>query len=533
MTAKHSSRVRVLGAAAAIVVVAGLTSCSSSSGPKSASGSSDVLRTAFYANMQVPDPDVFYEAEGLQVTMSCYDGLLQYDPAASDPLTAKIVGAVAKSWTQSSDGLTYTFTLRDDAKFVDGKAATSADVLYSFQRRTKLGQGPAYMLADVASYEAPSATQFVVHLKTRNTDFLGYLASPYSPKVYEAAVVMAHAGSDNGQTWLSTHSAGTGPFSISDFVPSDHYTLTRNDNYWGGKPPLREIQISIIPDQTTAVLELQRHQLDIIHNVTPQTLEQFKTDKTFQEIYVPAVQVEDIHVNPNKPPFNNDTVRLAMRQAMDLSTIVPQVWGAQGSPSKQMVPPGELPDNLGQQVWQADPGPLKAAAASLPAGSKDVEIVYQTGLIGDQHMSEALQTVLNTAGFNATVRPVPISEIFSYRDAPESKVPNIVIELENPDTKAPTNFAEIYYGKDAFLNFVKGGSAQADALIAQAKQSADENTYNQLTGQALDLLFQQGDFILPAAVQGVFVASTCVKGYTMNAVAPYTLGFAHATVSCS
>lgn len=515
---------------AVVLLLAGAVSCSSS--PKRSKGS-DVLHTAFYANMAVPDPDVFYEAEGLQVMMSVYDGLLQYDPAGPT-LGANIVGAIADTWKTSSDALTYSFHIRSAARFADGKPVTSADLLYSFQRRSALGQGPAYMLGDVASYDTASPADFVIHLKRRNADFLGYLASPYSPKAVQAEVVKAHTtdAKDNGQEWLKSHSAGAGPFQISQFVPSDHYTLTRNDHYWGGRPALREIDISIVPDQTAAVLQLQRKELDVIHNVTPQTLNQYKDRSGFQTIFVPAVQLQDVHINPQKPPFDDQGVRTAFRNAIDLQKIVPEVWGAQGSPAKQMVPPSELPEGLATQVWQPDPTGLKAAAGRLPASSKNVVIVYQTGLLGDQHLSEALQSILTTAGFRASVRPIPISELFQYRDAPQSKVPNIVIELENPDTTSATNFADIYYRTDAFLNFVRGGSKDVDGLLDQAKATTDTASYQRLAGQALDVLFQRGDFILPASVQGVFITSSCLKDVSRNAVAPYFLNLSRASLQC-
>jgi ABC-type transport system substrate-binding protein len=143
-----------------------------------------------------------------------------------------------------------------------------------------------------------------------------------------------------------------------------------------------------------------------------------------------------------------------------------------------------------------------------------------------------VQSVLTSAGFNATVQPIPISELFQYRTAPESKVPNIVIELENPDTATPTNFAQIYYGSNAFLNFLHGGSKAVDNMLVKAQQATTLAKYQQLAGQALDMLYQQADFILTADVKGAFVASHCLHGYSTNPVAPYQLNFAHASIKC-
>ena len=63
---------------------------------------------------------------------------------------------------------------------------------------------------------------------------------------------------------------------------------------------------------------------------------------------------------------------------------------------------------------------------------KNVEIVHQIGLIGDQQMAEAIQAVLLDAGFNATVKAVPITDTFAYRDADPATVPNIVVQANTP-----------------------------------------------------------------------------------------------------
>ena len=78
---------------------------------------------AFNANMQVPDPDIFYEVEGNEVTTSVYEGLVRYKPDSPE-----IEGALAESWTVSPDGKTYTFKLRPNVKFHDGTAMDSAVV---------------------------------------------------------------------------------------------------------------------------------------------------------------------------------------------------------------------------------------------------------------------------------------------------------------------------------------------------------------------------------------------------------------------
>ena len=134
-------------AAALALAVTGVGAASASTTAKSggASGpSTKTLHMAFNADMQVPDPDIFYEVEGNEVVTSAYEGLVRYKPNS-----AAIEGALATSWTVSPDGLTYTFKLRPNVKFQTGPAEDANSWIASFKRRTDLGSvsAPGYMLA--------------------------------------------------------------------------------------------------------------------------------------------------------------------------------------------------------------------------------------------------------------------------------------------------------------------------------------------------------------------------------------------------
>ena len=181
-------------------------------------GASHTLHLAFGADMQVPDPDIFYEVEGNAVVTSVYEGLVKY----ADNST-KIVPCLATSWTVTDGGKTYTFYLRHNVHFHDGSVFTAADAVFSFDRRKGVDSAPEYMVADVTSMATPTPYTFVVHLSQPVAAFLDYMASPYGPKMVSEETVVAHESGghpgDWAQGWLKTHDAGTGPYQITAFVP--------------------------------------------------------------------------------------------------------------------------------------------------------------------------------------------------------------------------------------------------------------------------------------------------------------------------
>ena len=97
-----------------------------------------VVNIGYVTDMQVPDPDIFYEIEGNSVVTNVYEGLVQYGNN-----TTKVVPSLADSWTVSPDGLTYSFKLHPGVAFHDGSGTmTSADVEASFKRRSHLSSVP-------------------------------------------------------------------------------------------------------------------------------------------------------------------------------------------------------------------------------------------------------------------------------------------------------------------------------------------------------------------------------------------------------
>jgi len=371
-TRAHPSRIRpraaltafaTLSIAALVLTGCGGTSSDSSSSSSSSTSASRTLRTAFFADSQEPDPDIFYSGEGLQITTSAYEGLVKY---TSDP-TFKILPSLATKWTVSPDGKTYTFTLRDGVKFFDGTPLDSTAVQKSFERRTAVNQGPAYMLANVTSYETPDPQTIVINLSAPTSAFLDYLAAPYGPKVESPTAIAQHAkGDDLGQGWLKTHTAGSGPYQVSEWTLGQQYVLERNDKWWGPKPYYQKLIIKIMPDASTQQLELEGGDLDFIHDQPPTALDRFEHKSGFRVESFPNVLKEWLEVNPTHGVFQNPELRQALRQAIDKKKILSDLFRGRGTLSKSFYPVGILDDPRAADDPKLDPSVLKAAVAKLP-----------------------------------------------------------------------------------------------------------------------------------------------------------------------
>jgi peptide/nickel transport system substrate-binding protein len=528
---------RMVGPAVVLALSATLVAggCSASKTASSSTGTSNAqsgsaatakapatLNMAFNADMQVPDPDIFYEVEGNAVMTSVYEGLIRYAPNATD-----FEPSLAESYSASADGLTYTFKLRSGVTFHDGTAMTSNDAKASFTRRSALGSAsaPGYMLADVAGYDTPDPTTFVIHLKEPVSAFLDYLASPYGPKVLSSATLTSHAGSDLAQSWLKNHDAGTGPYTMSEFTQGDHYTLTAVPNYWGTKPAVTTVHIAILPDITTQQLELTNGQLQLImHGLSKNDIASYEHNPKFQVQRFPANFKSMLMVNQNKGIFKSQELRTALQSAINRQQIVSSVYGdANAQLSTQTYPTTELPGNLAVDSPKFDPALLASAAKSL--ANKKVDVGYTSDDARNQLAAELIQTELQAAGLDATTRGITLATTFDLPNHPD-QAPDLLMTVQNPDASHPDNWARIFQNTKGSLNWLQCSVPAADTEMDLGLHATTINDVQAHYGKAGDLLQKAACFDNIADVKEIVVAQAGYTGWSHQLSGLFTVRFA-------
>jgi peptide/nickel transport system substrate-binding protein len=526
---RFRSRRLVAGLAVAALSLAACGGSSSKSTTASGGGGSTpaqlpvgsrVLKLAFNANMQVPDPDIFYEVEGNEVTTSVYEGLVRYKPDSPE-----IEGALADSWTVSPDGTTYTFKLNPGVKFHDGTEMNAKSWQADFKRRTQVNSAPAYMLADVTSTAAPDPLTFVVHLKQPVSPFLDYLAAPYGPKAVSPAILTAHAGSDFAQNYLKDHDAGTGPFTISKFTTDVGYELTRFDGYWGTpKPYFEKVEISIIPDITTQRLKLEGGEIDMmIHGLPIADVESFRTNNKFVVHDFPVLLKTVVATNPHKGPFKNRELAKALRTFFDKAAIVKEIYQTQANVSTQMYPVQNLPLDLAKDTDVLDTSALTNLAKSLPSSDKNIDFAYSQDEGGTlPRLAEVLAAKLQSAGFSVKVRGLPIAEVFDLPNHPE-KAPDLLLWTFNPDAAHPDTWVRIFMNSAGAINYLKCSDPAADAAMDKGLRSVTKADVQKYYGQAGDILAASGCFITLADNRELVVARKGLTGFVHQLPTAYTI----------
>jgi peptide/nickel transport system substrate-binding protein len=525
------SRRRRLAAGVALLLAGScaLGACGSSTSGTSATGSAgsttstgskplQVVHMAFQADMGTPDPDIFYSTEGLEVTNSVYEGLLRYSNNST-----QVTGDLASAWSVSPDKRTYTFQLRHGARFHDGSPFDSSAVRFSFARRTAVNQGPAYMLAQVSSVATPDPYTVVVHLKEPVSAFLDYLASPFGPKMMSPTAITKHSvGGDHAQKWLLTHDAGSGPFEFASFAPNVHYVLDRFAGWWGPKPALAQIVISIVPSITTQQLELQQGQLDTItHGLLTSDFESLRHRAGFSGTSYPTELKAILFVNPHRGAFASQATRDALEQAIDKRALTSTVFGGEGTPSTQLYPAGELAANVTTSQVPYDPSVLRKLVPGL--STKKVDIAYDSTDPRNQRFAELVGVALDAVGMQATSRAIPISQMFGLAKAP-AQAPDILVQTTNPDAAHPDTWARIYMSKGGGANYLQCIVPAADAQLDKGLAATSPDAVARYYGTAGNLLVKSGCFIDVADVNDDIVVRSGLAGIYHVPSMPWAIG---------
>ena len=252
-----------------------------------------------------------------------YQSLLTYDSKlAPRP-------GLAKSWTVSDDGLTYTFKLQEGVKWHDGKPFDSADVVFTTTKfLPEVHSRARNNFSHVSSVTAPDPLTVVFKLKEPFAPFLG------SFEVSSAPMIPRHVyeGTDFKANPANQTPIGTGPFKLKEWKKGSYIHLVRNENYWKpGLPYLDEIYFQIIPDSASRATALESGKVDVssFSDIELFDVNRFKTKPMFEvtndgyEFLAPLAWIE---FNTRNKPMTDKRFRQAVMYALDRDFIRDKIW---------------------------------------------------------------------------------------------------------------------------------------------------------------------------------------------------------------
>lgn len=314
------------------------------------------------------DPSRTTEGEAFKVTINLYETLLTFE----DEGTAVQPG-LAKEWTSSEDGLTYTFELQEGVKFHDGTDFNAEAVVKNFERWASgdAEQFPYYNTmfgsedgSIIESVTAEGDSTVVFQLTRPQAPFLKNLAMDMF------AIASPTAIEKQGEDDFERNPVGTGPFKFVEWKPNDSITVERFEDYWQEDlPKLDKIIFRSIPDNATRLNALTAGEIDLADGINPSDATSIKDNADLQLFERPSMNVGYLGLTVTREPFDNKLVRQAINYAIDKQSIIDAFFEGSADIAVNPMPPSISGYN--KEIKGYDYDPEKAKELLKEAGYAD------------------------------------------------------------------------------------------------------------------------------------------------------------------
>ncbi len=321
-----------------LIAVAGIFAFAGCSG--GSSSSDDVFVFARGSDAQKLDPADIDDGESANTVAQICEGLVRFKSG-----TLEIEPCLAESYTISDDGLIYRFKLRPNVRFHDGTPLNAETALFTFQRQMDPSHPGhlkeasfsywKYLYQDIDSVEAEGDMALKFTLSKPNASLLNSLA------VFPAYLVSPQALETHGANF-QRHPVGTGPFRFVEWRPSQAILMERNDDYWGEKPTLKRIVMSVSPDNTVRLLKLKAGDIQGMDGLQPAELAALKDDPNVEVFQEAGLNVGYLVFNLDRDRMANRELREAIALAIARETLAKVALSGAGRVAHYPIPKGFL-----------------------------------------------------------------------------------------------------------------------------------------------------------------------------------------------
>jgi len=309
--------------------------------------------------------------------------------------------SLAESWQASEDGLTWTFTIRNGAKFHNGAPVTAEDVKFSFERYR--GTNHALMKNKVASIETPDARHVSFKLKEPWPDFLTFYSSASGagwivPKKYVEEV---------GDDGFKRAPIGAGPYKFVSFTPGVELVLEAFDGYWRKTPSVKHVVMRVIPDESTRLAALKGGEIDIAYSIRGDLAKELQATPglTLKSVVLQATNwiYFPEQWDPNSP-WHKLQVRQAVNLALDRNSWNDALFLGGCNITNSIIP------HSFEHYWQPPAAVFDAAKARKLLAEAGYPNGFDAGLFwcdsAYANVGEVAVNSLQQVGIRATLQPI-------------------------------------------------------------------------------------------------------------------------------
>ncbi len=417
---------------------------------------------ASYGDIKDWDPAVAFSLESI-LLLNVYEPLLWYEKTGAE---VTFRPALATSWSQSSDKLSWTFKLRAGVTFHDGTPFDADAAKSTLERTISMKQGASYIWDGVDRIEAPDAQTLVIH--TKQPAPIDLIAS-----AQYGAYLYSPAAAAKGTQWFNKgNAAGTGPYRVVRWDKNDQVVLEANPNYWGGVPKERfdRVVIKVVREASTQIQLIRSGDADIISLVPVDLMRSFSSD--IKVDLAPSWHNSQILINTKRPPTDVREFRQGLLHAWDYAGVAHYIY-ADGATQ----PNGPVPKTM----WGGDPRVERPTfdlveakrlieKSGVPRAQRRIYASYISTSLEYANALLLYQANLAKIGVDLVLRPGPWEAIWDAARNPRT-APNMISMTWWPTYASPADWLAGLFGTQnpAIFNLSQYSNPAFDDLVQEGR----------------------------------------------------------------
>jgi peptide/nickel transport system substrate-binding protein len=458
---------------------------------------------------QIPNLDPAQVNLGIiagELVSNIFSSLVQFDTELG------LVPDLAETWTVSEDGLAYSFTLREGLTFHNGDPLVAGDLVYTYERTTNpdFASPHANKLALVESVDAPDDVTFNLTLSAPFAPFLAVACSRGPGRALTP--VSRRAVEEMGDEQFNRTPVGAGPFAFvaegSDLNAG--FTLTAFDGWWGGRPFLDAIEVTLIAEPSVSVSALEAGDVDMLDIVPAIGVAQLRDFPDVALVEVPGTNWYGLAMNYQRPPWDNHDARLAVARAINREDLVERGLFGLADVGVGPIAPA-FAWAYGAPDPAASPQAFDLAAAQELAESAEITGLQPTMMetVGNTRRAEVIRAQLADLGLDVQIDALQQT---AWNERWEAKDFDWIVTGSVVDADPDDNLWNFFYSEGPW-NTYSYSNADVDLMLEETRTTADQAERGELFQNIRSILEEDIAFVFLYHTRDITGFYTYVQGY--------------------
>jgi oligopeptide transport system substrate-binding protein len=449
-----------------------------------------------------------------------FSGLVSFDPQLN------LTPDIAEKWDISNNGITYTFTLRSNAKFHNGRAVTAQDFVYSLERAASpaLASDTALTyLGDIVGIHeyAEGKTDHVEGVKALDEHTLQITIDAPKPYfllklTYPTAFVLDKENVESGDEWYRQPN-GTGPYRLTEWTSFERMVYEANQDFYLGTPSIPYVIVNLYTGDSQRLYEMGAVDITGVYSV-----ERFSdpTEPLHNELRTGvSLCTGYVTFDSTQPPFDDVNVRKAFSMAFNRQQYIDVVMSGQALPAHGIYPPGLPGFNIALQGLPYDPAQARELLKQSKYGINLPPIVFTNSGTGSYVSADvAALADMWKKNLGVTITVENLEPNFYYDQIYSGNHGQLFTGGWCADYPDPENFADVLFHTGSQQNNGGYSNPELDSLLEAARTEQDVTKRITMYQQAEQMLVDDAAALFTTHYLSYELVKPYVKGYVLTPI---------------